>query len=268
MTKIRKTKSRKSRRLRLPISSGWGSEVSFTPQPRDWQRIEAAYGHSLSPAQREAITLLVDNYFRWQPGEARAPFEGDARRYLTRLQKAALQFWRVMLERSHIPMTGIGAKAHIAEQDALRGVAVGFVQYHFGRHIALFDHAGKTDWKRLLAIMQACIPAFEVTKSYLDEQIKLGFVEGRSWNELAWKLTEFAKQNDLDSSVTKFDDPQRASPFVAFFRELQLTFPQEFQRHEGSNTALAEAITVARRGIRRAFAQQAAKKVQSEGAAT
>jgi hypothetical protein len=267
--KFRKTKSRKSRRVRLPISIGWGFDVSFTPQLADWHRIETAYGHPLSAEQREAITLLVENYFRWQPGEARAPFADDARRYLAQLEKVGNQFWRVLLERSHIPMSGTGPHdQHIAEQDMIRGVAIGYVQDHFGRYVAQFDHAGKTNFKRLLNVMQACIPAFEATKRYLDEQVKLGFVEGRAWNELAWKLTEFANENGLASRVTKYDDPKRASPFVAFFRELQRTFPPEFQRHQGSNAALAEAINVACRDIRRALADREAKKNKSKGAGT
>jgi hypothetical protein len=84
--------SRKSRRLRLNISSGWGAERKFTPTAGDWQRIETAYGQQFSEADHEAIVILVDKYFFWQPSEAQAPFADDAIRYLNRLEKAAKQF--------------------------------------------------------------------------------------------------------------------------------------------------------------------------------
>jgi hypothetical protein len=88
----------------------------------------------------------------------------------------------------------------------------------------------------------------------------VGFVEGRNWDELIWKLSEFAKKEKLPVGVSKFSDPSEASPFVRFVRELQHTFPREFQRHEVSNAALTEAITVARRTTKRALA---ARKVKS-----
>ena len=105
-------------------------------------------------------------------------------------------------------------------------------------------------------MMQACIPAFLKTRHYINEQTaRVGFVEGRAWDQLVWKLTEFAKERSLPGGVSKFDESTQASPFVRFVRELQRTFPERFQRHETSNAALTEAITVARREIRRALAR-------------
>jgi hypothetical protein len=258
-------KPRKSRRLRLNISIGSGGDVHFTPQPTDWQRIEEVY-RPLTPDDRQAVIVLVENYFRWQPGETMAPYVDDALAHLKRLETARQRFWRLLLEQSHTPMTGTGENAHIAATDSIRSVAVGFVQSHIGRHLKKFDYKRNTDWRGLLDIMQACGPAFEATKKYIiEEAARVGFVEGRAWDELVWKLTEFATQRNLPSGVSKSDDPQKASPFVAFFRELQRTFPVSFQRHEGSNAALAEAITVARREIKRSLAWREAQKINSPG---
>src|SRR5208282_1251413 len=170
-------KPRKSRRLRLPIASGANAEVEFAPSGEDWERIERAYGRALSPADRSEIIGFVDRYFRWQPSEAMGPFADDAYHYLDQLEKAANKFWRVVLERSHIPMTGSGDQAHIAERDSIRGVGVGYVQSHVGRFIR--QYRGEKDWKGLLDMMQACMPAIMATRQYLDEQAKFGFVEGR-----------------------------------------------------------------------------------------
>jgi hypothetical protein len=261
---VKAGRPRKSRRLRLNISSGSGSDIHFTPEPIDWERIERAYGHSLTPDDREAITALVENYFRWQPSEAKAPYLDDALAYLNRLEKAGQNFWRMLLELSHTPMSGTGDHAHIAERDSIRRVAVGFVQSHVGRHLKQFDYRKQTDWHGLLDIMQACVPAFEATKKYLSEEAaRVGFVEGRAWAELVWRLTEFSKQRKLPSGASKRDDPQQAYPFVAFFRELQRTFPVNFHRHEGSNAALAQAITVARHQTKRSLAWREARKTSS-----
>jgi hypothetical protein len=229
-------KPRKSRRLRLPFSMGSEGDPEFMPQSTDWQRIEAAYGHPLTTEDRMAIVALVEDYFRWQPGEARAPFADDARRYLDRLEKAARKFWLLTFEAEEG-----------AQTDAAR-----YVQSYIGPHLKSCG----SEYRSLLDIMQPCIPAFTLMRDQLKEQIRLGFVEGRAWDRLVWHLTDFATQRDLPIGVSKFDDPQQASPFVAFFRELQRTFAASFQRHEGSNAALAEAITVARREIKRAIARR------------
>jgi hypothetical protein len=256
---------RKSRRLRLPIASGANAEVQFSPSGEDWERIERAYGRALTPDNRSEIAGFIDKYFLWQPSEAMAPFANDAYDYLNQLEKTANTFWRVLLERSHIPMTGSGDQAHIAQRDSIRGVGIVYVQSHVGRFIRQFR--GGKDWKGLLDMMQACMPAIMATRQYLDEQAKFGFVEGRSWNELVWNLSEFAKSRGLPNGVSKSDDPAKASPFVAFVRELQGAFPERFRRHGSTNAALAEAITVARREIRRAFALQAAQKANSSAVA-
>jgi hypothetical protein len=260
---------RKSRRLRLNISSGWGAERKFAPEPADWQRIEVAYGHQFNGVDREAIVVLVDKYFFWQPSEARAPFVDDATRYLDRLERAAKRFWDVLLAQEQIPMTGVGDQAHIAEEAEMRRVAIGFVQSHIGRYLKQFDFRRQTDWRALLEVMGACIPTFVKTREYITgEAARVGFVEGRTWDQLVWNLTEFANERGLPSGVAKFDDPSQASPFVHFFRELQRTFPGEFQRHEASNAALAEAITVARRQIKRSLALREAQKTNSPGQTT
>ena len=143
----------------------------------------------------------------------------------------------------------------------LRGVGVGYVQSHIGRFIKQFG--GERNWTGPLDMMQACMPAIIATRQYLDQQVKFGFVEGRNWDELAWNLIEFARVRGLPNGVSKSDDPAKASPFVAFVRELQLAFPERFRRHNTTNAALAEAITVARREMRRSLAWRAAQKANS-----
>lgn len=235
----------------------WGQDREFRPTPEDWARIESTSGFRLSSEDRAAVVTLVENYFRFQPGESRAPYADDAIQYIDRLEKAGQRFWEVLLERQNTPMTGSGADAHIAEADMIRGVAIGFAQSHVGRYLNELHYKGPMNWNGLLDVMMECVPAFAKTREFLvGEASRVGFVEGRSWDNLLWKLTEFAKARELPSGVSKYADPSQASPFVRFFRELQRTFPAEFQRHEASNAALSEAITVARRLYKRAIADR------------
>jgi hypothetical protein len=255
---------RKSRRSRLNISSGWGAEQKFRPEAADWQRIESAYGRQFNDADRDAIVVLVDKYFFWQPSEARAPFVDDAIRYLDRLERAMKRFWDVVLEQSQIPMTGVGDQAHIAEEAEMRSVAIRFVQSQFGRHLKQFDFRRQTGWRALLEVIGACMPAFVKTREYITgHAARVGFAEGNAWNQMIWDLIGFAEARGLSSRVTHFDDPNQASSFVRFVRELQLTFPKDFRRHETSNASLTETITVARRQTSRAIARRDAQKTNS-----
>ena len=261
---VKAGRPRKSRVLRLNIAIGRGEDRKFEPLPEDWARIEEAYGRVLSNDDRAAVVILVDNYFFFQPSEALAPPLPDAIKYLDRIEKAGKLFWKALLESENIPMTGSGAQAHIAEADLMRGVAIRFVQSHLGRYLKDIHYKAPMNWNGLLDVMGACLPAFIKTREYLTgEATRVGFVEGRNWNQLICKLTEFAKERRLPFGVSKFSDPSQASPFVRFVRELQRTFPSEFQRHEATNAALAEAITVARRPIKQVIASLAAKKDKS-----
>ena len=98
-----------------------------------------------------------------------------------------------------------------------------------------------------------------MTKKQISEGEQRGFVEGSSWNNLTYELGELFAARGLPVGLGKFDDPGRASPFVSFFRELQRTFPEQYQRHGSTNAGLTEAVTKARRRIKSFLKQQAQK---------
>jgi hypothetical protein len=247
---------RKSRRKRLNISGGTGPEEKLILQSSDWDGIEAAYGHSVSDEDRREITGLVNKYFFWQPSESNAPFVDDAVGYLNALEKTGKHFWQTMLEREHIP--------NLVGEERLRGDAMIFVQNHVARYLEQFDSRKKTDWDDLVRTMGACIAAFAKTREYLTgDAADRGFVEGNAWNNFIWNLLEYAKGRQLPSGISKGDDSGNPSPFVRFVAALQNHFPPHFRRHDASPVALAEAISVARRHIKRRLAQRAAEKNNS-----
>ncbi len=231
---------RKSRRLRLPYSIGWRRDQAFEPKQEDWQRIESAYGYELAPALRDEIVAHVEKYFRGQPGEEDAPFVDDALAYLRRLEKAGTKFWMLMFE----------------ESEGAQTTAAGYVQGQVGKYLGQVHRPG---WQQLLDFMTGLIGAMELTRKQINERSQQGFVEGSSWSGLAHEMIELLAAHKLPVGLAKFDDPARASPFVCFFRELQRTFPGQYQRHGATNAGLTEAITTARRSIKRFLKAQAQK---------
>lgn len=265
-TKIEKVgRPRKRRLLRLPQSSGRGGDRSFSPTLGDWSRIEEAYGHPIDASGRKEIVALVESYFRFQPAERAAPFADDTLAYLDRLEKAGKKFWDVLLERQNMPMSMKEGQSYIAEEDQIRDSGKGYAQSILGSHLKKLDFRHKTDWNSLLDVIGAFQAATVATRTDIEDRVaKVGFVEGRRWQNLVWHLGEWARGSSLPTALTKFDDPSEAAPFVRFVRELQATFPLEFRRHDTSNAALTEAISISWRRIKRALADQGKDKATSE----
>ena len=83
---------RKSRRRRLPTSSGtWG--MDFAPSDFDWRKIENAYGRAWDGEARGEIVALVKEYLLYEPFERNAPFVDDALTWISRVERHARAFW-------------------------------------------------------------------------------------------------------------------------------------------------------------------------------
>lgn len=258
MAKLRKAGvPRKSRRLRLPQASGSGGDRSFSPAAQDWERIERAYGHAIDPDGRQEIIVLVESYFRFQPAERLAPYADETLAYVGRLAKAGEKFWDVLLERQNLPFSKKDGDDYIAEEDKIRDQGKGFAQSVLGGHLKKFDFRHQTDWNALLDIVGSFQAAVAETQRDITQRAaRTGFVEGRQWANLVWKLGEWARTRNLPVGLTKYEDPTQAAPFVRFIRELQSTFDEQFRRHDASNIALTQAIASSWREIRRAIADK------------
>jgi hypothetical protein len=112
--------------------------------------------------------------------------------------------------------------------------------------------------------MGVCAPAFAKTRKHITEVSQKGFAEGRAWNNLVWRLSLFAEERQLPFRISKSDDRSKASAFVLFIQELQHSFPARFRRHHASLAALAQAISVARRDIKRAMAEREVREINSQ----
>jgi hypothetical protein len=213
--------------------------------------METAYGQALEAPDREEIVRLVETYFRFQPAERSAPFADDTLAYIDRLEKAGKKFWDILLERQNMPMSMKDGQSYIAEEDRIRDAGKGYAQSVLGSHLKRIDFRHQTGWSDLLDIVGAFQAAVIAARDDIDDRSKkVWFVEGRQWDNLVLRLGEWATERGLPVSLTKYDDPARAAPFVAPVHQLQASFSPEFRRHEASFAAINQAISVARRRLK------------------
>jgi hypothetical protein len=256
-TQERKT-NRKSRLKRLPTSSGGRDTASFKPSAEDWQRIADAYGQPLSVEDQAYITAVVDSYLHWQQFEPNAPFAEDALKHLNHIVKYAHPFLTTLLTTSDDQTNEAAAYAeslisssmadklspetdYIAELDASPN---GFV---------VWKHAGDSPPRtnkldELRDLLTNLLAACKAVRAQLSEDDQAAFEEGQAWQLMVRKLVLWARQRGFPATASKGRSKKASinpppSPFVAFVRELQKTFPAEkYQRHMHSDDALSKAI--------------------------
>ncbi len=228
------TAPRKSWAQRLPSSGGVWSAV-YVAGLAEWQRIETAYGHALEISARATILVAVKEYLRDAPFETHAPFLREAMAWLRELEKAARCLNRAMVSETHSP----------------KADAAFYAQRAIEHHIRDPRSKEQLKWGTLIGSAMALTAAISLAKREIPKEACVGFVEGEAWNAFIRRLTEIVKQFELPYRASKGTDKTpkaEPSPFVRMVRALQLTFPPELRRHNGSYQAAAEAIAKARRG--------------------
>lgn len=231
---VKKGPPRKSRRQRLPISSA-GAWPEFEPSATDWERILAAYPY-LDADDRAQIVALANEYLKDEPFERNAPFLDDAMKWIRKTRKAAKEFHERLFE---------------------GGEAVRYARNYAGRNVNhhLFEPEGPMDWSGLSSFMTFLRSALLKAENEIPKEARVGFAEGEAWEKMVRKLSEYCKSRGYPTGASKGENmsaKHKTSPFVAFVREIQMTFPDECRRHTQSDAALAQGITEARRKRREA----------------
>jgi hypothetical protein len=214
----------------------------FNPTAADWARIEAAYGYTLSEADRSVIACHVACYLRNEPQERFAAFADDAAKWLDSVHDAADILLRKLIWRD-----GPGTTS---ASDWERGCAYGRMLLGINLTQEPFSEWAPDKVDRLHGIVSQVIKACITARKDLAVHAEGGEREGWFWDHLIRELTAFAKQRNFPTGVAKGADKQKtvhASPFVGFVREIQGILPEQARRHMSSDAALAQAISVARR---------------------
>lgn len=225
---------RRSRRKRLPISSA-GSWPEFEPTENDWARIAAAYPY-LNQDDRAQIVALANEFLYWEPFERNAPYLDDAMEWIRNARMAAKEFHEIL---------GVGGDAVWYARD----YTARLINHH------LFEPEGQMDWGGLSSLMTSFRSALLKAESDIPKEARVGFAEGEAWEKMVRKLSDYCKSRGYPTGASKGENMSanhKTSPFVAFVREMQMTFPDECRRHTHSDAALAQGITEARRKRREA----------------
>ena len=234
---------RRKRKPRLHISSAEG--LTFDPSDDDWSRIDKAYPF-LSEADHETITGIANEYLSLAQFELNALFRDDVVAWLEATEKSA----RTFLEST----SGEGDTIFYAQNYVARRIDNPAL-WHELRSVGNVTLA---HIEHLRTILGSAVSTFATAKSDISKKVApgfVGFVEGESWDAMICHLSDFAKGKGYPATASKGVDKVasfKTSPFVAFIRELQNTFPVELRRHSASDIAIAEAISVARRKWRAA----------------
>jgi hypothetical protein len=110
---------------------------------------------------------------------------------------------------------------------------------------------GTNSLDALCEVLASLNGACRLVRMAMESAQAPGHREGESWANWIRALTKIARRNKLPGGVSKDSDKSdRTSPFVLLVEALQECVPQDARRHTHSRTALADGITVARRGER------------------
>lgn len=203
----------------------------WEPTAAHWEAMAKIADCQFDTADQAAITNLVASYVQFQPFEPSAPFVRDVKKHLDKLDKAADQFYQAL-------QSGEALEDEIERNAAFHAETL--ISGHLKeKHCAL---AGIDDFKSAMFEFLIAVP---VARCALNAGG--GLAEGESWGRLVIGLARWFESKGLRVSASKGGKP---SPFVAFARELQLTFPERFRRHDQSHEALAKKISAALKNAR------------------
>ena len=186
----------------------------------DWQRIELAYGHSLSSHIRRKICSATREFLEWAEFEHTARPNSEAVARVQSIKKAVRDFQVAILR---CP-PGIGRDAD-----------------YFARNL-ICKYSGLTFTKGRDGLQNLALDLERWRK-------------GDMWDRWVRMVTAALDANQLPTSVRKDTDKIRTdkpSEFVALFRELQACIPAAYRRSQAqfsdsqSNIALSTAIVRAR----------------------
>jgi hypothetical protein len=237
--------NRKSRRARLPTSVVRAG-LDWSPSEDDWRRIESACPF-LKPEDRPALQAIMTDAVIRSPLETAAPFVNDAKSWLTQIEKAATNFLLVAQ----------GTSARDQARDAAN-----YAEDKLNDRLATLVGCGSS-WTHVVLAMTDIVVAISRAKDDVNAAPK-GFAEGDVWDEMICALTDFAASRKYPTAAPKGTDKAKnaSTPlFVVLVREIQESFPEDCRRHGQSDIALAQAISVARRG-------RSARERKSEGKPT
>jgi hypothetical protein len=220
-----------------------GGRPKFKVSKADWERIEKAYGHTLSNTTRRKVQEATREFLDWASLEGAAAVNAEAIARVQSIRKAAHRFREQMFR---CP-PGIARQADF------------FARHLVCQYLELKFEGGRDGLQNLAFridrdISRGCDQA--LAQLHGEAGAGIGFRAGMNWDAWIRRLGAILSESQLPIAVRKDSDKSRSSKpsaFVAFVRELQACIPKDYQRSPAyrsdvdANIALSTAIVRARR---------------------
>jgi hypothetical protein len=214
--------------------------ISFTDH--DWQKLEAALGHSIPEKARASITLATNQFLQFAEAESNTGSMDDALNRLSRLRSSAESFRAAIEER--------------ALDDPIRGYVDEALEISYEG----LNPGDLASVAKLSADLVRFLSACDLTVQWLEQDAQHNYwLERGAWEHWIWQLTEILKEHHLPTGVRKDAagyKVESASQFVKFVSTLQIFLPKEHVRGH-TKSSLAERIYKARKRPKPAVAPRA-----------
>jgi hypothetical protein len=226
---------------KLSVASADG-KPSLRISGADWQRIQTAYGHSISKAVRRKIRDATREFLDWGVFEHTVRTHAEAVARVQSIKTAIHKFGEAIFRCPE----GVGRDADY------------YARHLICDHLSLPFKEGRDGLQNLaLQLKQDISKGCDSALLDLNREKKSGFNKGDNkgdiWDWWVRKLTAALKAHHLPTETRKDTDKNKTgkpSPFVLFIRELEACIPQDYRGTTHSPEALAEAIVRARRLVR------------------
>jgi hypothetical protein len=193
-----------------------------------WPKIEQQYGRLLPLNVRQHILEVTGSYLYFEVFERQAKPLRFAIERVEAISRAANNL--------RLVLTGRASDESV------------YARHLIGKHFS--DRRLKTNRGNMTETLAGVLTSLLVACDLALQEMKdtPSFRVGDCWNKWIRNLTSIARKNKLPFSVSKASGKAAAtSPFVLMVAELQRHLDKGARRHSHSNSALAAAITRARK---------------------
>jgi hypothetical protein len=220
------------RRL-LPIASASGQpELSLAA---NWDKIEKAYGRPLADDVRQRIRDVTTTFALWEIFERTARPLQSAIDCVSSIKSAANSLQKAL---SGMFDGSVDASSY----------AESLIKRHFSCSCLNVPELSYGPFNALSDVLTSLAVACILALRDMESPDAPGHREGETWEKWIRSLTKIVSEHGLPHRVSKGSDKsEQASPFTLLVESLQECVPADARRHHHSNTALAKAITDARR---------------------
>jgi hypothetical protein len=223
------------RKRMLPIASAGGPSPIVIIDDAKWQTLERIIDKPISPALRTELVDATNHFLSFAIFEHTVePLDGATER-VTAVSGAANRFWRTLVE-------GGNSDARVYADHLIK---MHFDDARMPRRDKIYN---------LIGIMTSFMVACDLAGKQLASGTNAEHRPGEYWEGWIRRLTEILKRSEISTSARKdaaMNKSGKASNFVLFIEVLQKGFDPKFRRGTHSTSALAEAITRARRVAKR-----------------